>query len=307
MIDRRSGTTKGYYILVTPAKNEENNLPDVAGSVIKQTMKPKLWVIVDDGSTDGTPIIIKNLESKYEWIRSIRLPQRARDITFHYAYVCKRGFDYTIGYCEENSIDYEFIGLLDADTVLEEKYFEKLINEFKKDRNLGIASGSVYYDINGKPQRDKSNENLPRGTGRLWIKDCFLDSERYLVEPAPDSISNVKAILYGWKIKQFKHIVAIQKRWTGSAEGLWKGYKIKGGVSYYVNKHPLLVLLNTIYFAAKKPYYTGIAFLYGYLISVFKRKEKIDDEEIRDYYWNTRLREVIQSSLHLIKKGIWRK
>jgi hypothetical protein len=158
-------------------------------------------------------------------------------------------------------------------------------------RNLGIASGSVYYDINGKPQWDKSNENLPRGTGRLWLKDCFLDTGGYQVEPSPDSISNVKAVLYGWKIKQFKHIVAIQKRWTGSAEGLWKGYKIKGGVSYYVNKHPLLVLLNTIYFAAKKPYYTGIAFLYGYLMSVFKRKEKIDDEEIRDYYWNTRLKE----------------
>ena len=289
------------YILITPAKNEENNLPPVASSVIRQTIKPKLWVIVDDGSTDGTPIIIKNLESKYEWIRSIRLPQRARDITFHYAYVCKRGFDYTIGYCEENSIDYEFIGLLDADTVLEEKYFEKLINEFRKDRNLGIASGSVYYDINGKPQWDKSNENLPRGTGRLWIKDCFLDTGGYLAEASPDSISNVKAMLHGWKIKQFKYIVEIQSRLTSSAEGLWRGYKINGKVAYYLNKHPFLVFLNMIYITTKKPYYVGIAFLYGYLMSVFKREEKIDDEEIKDYYWNTRLKEYLNVFFEKLK------
>jgi glycosyltransferase involved in cell wall biosynthesis len=280
------------YILITPAKNEEKALRDVADSVIRQTIKPKLWVIVDDGSTDNTPLIIKNLESKYKWIRSIRLPQRARDITFHYAYVCKSGFDYAIEYCERNTIDYEFVGLLDADTILEEKYFEKLINKFKKDKNLGIASGGVYYNnINKKLQGDKTNENLPRGTGRLWVKDCFLDTGGYQVERSPDSISNVKAVLHGWKIKQFKHIIAIQSRMTSSAEGLWTGYKINGKTAYYLNKHPLLVFLSIIHFTTKKPYYIGIAFLYGYLKSVFKRKEKIDDEEIRDYYWNTRLKE----------------
>ena len=288
------GEMSEEYILITPAKNEENNLPDVADSVIRQTIKPKLWVIVDDGSTDDTPIIIGNLENKFEWIISIRLPPQARDITFHYAYVCKKGFDYTVEYCEENGIGYKFIGLLDADTELEEKYFEKLINEFRKDRNLGIASGSVYYDINGKPQWDKSNENLPRGTGRLWIKDCFLDTGGYLAEASPDSISNVKAMLHGWKIKQFKYIVEIQKRKTSGAEGLWKGYKTDGWMAHYLNKHPLLVFLNMIYIITKKPYYVGIAFLYGYLMSVFKRKEKIDDEEIRDYYWNRRLREVLK-------------
>lgn len=294
------------YILITPAKNEENNLPDVADSVIKQTIKPKLWVIVDDGSTDDTPIIIKSLENEYEWIKALSLKPGPRDQMFHYPIVCKSGFDYAIEYCEKNVIDFEFVGLLDADTVLEAKYFEKLINEFNKDEKLGIATGGIYFNINGTPQLEKTNENLPRGTGRLWTKECFMNTG-YLAKPSADSISNIKAILCGWEIKKFKNIVAVQKRRTSSAEGLWKGLTINGQKAYYLNKHPLLVLLNVIYFTTKKPYYTGIAFLYGYSVSVFKRKEKIDDEEIRDYYWNTRLREVIQSSLHLIKKGIWRK
>ncbi len=114
------------YILVTPAKNEEKQLPKVAEAVIGQTAPPILWVIVDDGSTDSTPEVIKNLESQFNWIRSIRLPPHPRDITFHYSYVCKNGFDHALEFCKNNSIQYNFIGLLDADTVLEKTYFEKL-------------------------------------------------------------------------------------------------------------------------------------------------------------------------------------
>lgn len=285
------------YIVVTPARNEENNLLDVADSVIKQTIKPKLWVIVDDGSADDTPVIIQNLETKYNWIKTIRLPPRPRDITFHYSYVCKKGFDYVIEYCENAFINYEFIGLLDADTVLEEHYFEKIINEFEKDKTLGIVSGGVYYNINGKLEWIKSFENLPAGTGRVWVKDCFFDTKGYLVEPAPDSISNVKAMLHGWKIKNLKNIIAVQKRETSSAEGLWKGYKINGKMAHYLNKHPLLVLLNAIYFTIQKPHYLSMVYTYGYLISSFKKERQIDEEEIKNYYWNKRIRELIQKFL----------
>lgn len=280
------------YILVTPARNEESNLPDVIETVIKQTIKPKLWVIVDDGSTDETASIIERFEDGHNWITHIKLPPHPRDITFHYSYVCKAGFDYAIKYCLDNCIDYEYIALLDADTLLEERYIGKIINEFDKDEELGIASGGVYYIKNEKLQLEKSIENLPRGTGRLWRKKCFLETGGYLIEPSPDALSNVKAVLNDWKIRQFKDIVQIQKRKTASAEGLWSGYKTKGLLSHYRNEHPLLVLLNTVYFTSKRPYYPGMAFISGYLTSLVKRKEKIDDEEIKNYYWNTRLKEV---------------
>ena len=51
--------TKGY-ILVTAAKNEGKNLPELIQSVAEQTIKPLLWVIVDDASTDNTPQILED-------------------------------------------------------------------------------------------------------------------------------------------------------------------------------------------------------------------------------------------------------
>lgn len=239
---------------------------------------------MDDGSTDNTPYILEDLKAKYSWIRSIRLPPRPRDITFHYSYVCKQGFDYSLEYCRENGIEYDYIGLLDADTILEDHYFKKLIDEFEKDFSLGIASGGIYYDIGGKLTREISDKNLPRGSGRLWRKACFLETGGYQVEPSPDSISNTKAILRGWQLKQYADVIEIQTRKTSAGEGLWKGYIKNGWMAYYVGKSLPMVLFNTLYYFLKSPYYTGIAYFYGYFNSAIRREKKIQDMEIRTYY-----------------------
>lgn len=277
---------KGEYLLVTPAKNEEQNLPEVSKSVIGQKLKPGLWIIVDDGSTDGTPLILENLQANCSWIQSIRLPPRPRDITFHYSYVCKQGFDYALEYCRENNIKFDYIGLLDADTVLEENYFGKLLAEFEKDNSLGIVSGGIYYDTDGKLSLEVTTKYLPRGTGRIWKKECFLETGGYQVEPSPDSISNIKALLRGWRIMQYVDVVQIQKRKTSAANGLWNGYLKNGWMAYYLGKNPFVALINVLYFSVKPPYYTGIAYCWGYFSSAIKREKKIQDPEIRAYYRN---------------------
>ena len=277
---------KGKYLLVTPAKNEEQNLPEVSKSVIGQKLKPELWIIIDDGSTDRTPYILKDLQASYPWIHSIRLPPRPRDITFHYSYVCKQGFDYALQYCKGNSLEFEYIGLLDADTVLEDNYFGKLLAEFEKDNSLGIVSGGIYYDNRGKLSQEVTTKNLPRGTGRIWRRACFLDTGGYQVEPSPDSISNIKALLRGWRVMQYADVIQIQKRKTSAANGLWNGYMKNGWMAYYLGKNPFMALLNVLYLSVKSPYYTGIAYCWGYFGSAIKREKKIQDPEIRNYYRN---------------------
>ncbi len=271
-------------MLITPAKNEEQNLLEVSRSVTGQKIKPELWVLVDDGSTDKTPYIIKNLMTRHSWIQSIRLPPRPRDITFHYSYVCKQGFDYALEYCREKNIKFEYIGLLDADTVLEGNYFGKLLTKFKKDNSLGIASGGVYYNTGGKLSLEKTDKNLPRGTGRFWKKKCFIETGGYQVEPSPDSISNIKALLRGWKLMQYPDIIQIQMRETSAANGLWSGYVKNGWMAYYLGKNPLVALLNILYHSVKYPYYTGAAYFWGYISSAIRREKKIQDPEIRAYY-----------------------
>jgi glycosyltransferase involved in cell wall biosynthesis len=290
-------------IIITPLKNEESSLCDVAKSVIRQTIAPKLWVIVDDGSTDGSANISRNLQSRFKWIKGINLPNHPRDITFHYAYVCCKGFDYAIQYCKTNNIYIDYIVLLDADTILEVNYLKKIIIEFNNDPKLGIASGIVHHNINGELKESNFNQNRPSGTGRVWRKDCFLDTGGYLVEPCPDSISNVKALSNDWKIKKFRNIVSTETRQTCSAEGIWQGFKINGVNAYYLNKHPILILLSFCYYILNKPHYNGLSFLYGYLIAALKRKERILDPEIRDYYGKTRIQEYKKNLMQRLFKS----
>ncbi|TFG41195.1 MAG: glycosyltransferase, partial [Bacteroidia bacterium] len=86
------------YLLVTACKNEAENLPDLIKSVIAQTIKPIVWVIVDDGSTDKTSSILKFYSTRYTWIHVIRLYESKRDLGTHYAKVVEIGFKYAIQY-----------------------------------------------------------------------------------------------------------------------------------------------------------------------------------------------------------------
>jgi glycosyltransferase involved in cell wall biosynthesis len=56
------------YILITPVKNEELMLPDVAECIIRQTKLPLLWVIIDGNSSDRSLQIAEDLATSYHWI-----------------------------------------------------------------------------------------------------------------------------------------------------------------------------------------------------------------------------------------------
>ena len=56
------------YMLVTPARNEAAFIERTIQSVIAQTVRPLRWVIVSDGSTDGTDEIVARYAANRDWI-----------------------------------------------------------------------------------------------------------------------------------------------------------------------------------------------------------------------------------------------
>ena len=287
-IDIGTNKRKRQYITVTPAKNEEGSLPKLAKSMLEQTVKPSLWVIVDDGSTDKTVDIIRNLTNEYNWIKVIRLEGGQRDLGVHVSHVCKEGFDFAIEYCMQKDIRYEYIALLDADIILEPNYFEKLIHEFEKNQNLGVASGRGANIVGNKIIEDKQRDDLPTGGARLWRKDCFEDTDGYLLTKSPDSVSNAKAIINGWDTKQFRHIKFVSTRAHASAEGYWRGYNQFGSNNYFIGYTPVHALLKGIKLLSERPYYTGFAYLYGYFGNLILRKNQVDDKQVRYYFRHIR-------------------
>ena len=64
------------YVLVTPARNEEAFIEQTIASVVEQTIQPVRWIIVSDGSTDGTDEIVLQHLARHPWIELVRMPER---------------------------------------------------------------------------------------------------------------------------------------------------------------------------------------------------------------------------------------
>jgi biofilm PGA synthesis N-glycosyltransferase PgaC len=53
------------YVLVTPARNEQDFIELTIRSMVAQTVKPLKWVIVSDGSTDRTDEIVEGYAANH--------------------------------------------------------------------------------------------------------------------------------------------------------------------------------------------------------------------------------------------------
>jgi len=125
----------------------------------------------------------------------------------------------------------------------------------------------------------------------VWRKECFEETDGYLPVPLPDSVSNAMAKLKGWRTRRFMDIRVIERSGL-KKQGLWKGYKEKGESYFLLGQSFPLAVLKALKYTFTRPYYPGIAYLWGYIKSVIYRKERIKDEEILKYYRYTRPQEL---------------
>ncbi len=272
------------FILITPAKDEGNNLPELISSITSQEIIPVLWIIVDDGSIDSTPKIITEASKKYSWIHSIRLEPAPRDIGFKYSRVCMTGFENAIKYSQKNNIEYGYIALLDADMRLETDYFKKLIERMENDESIGIASGTIWSKVDRKYIEEKRGKSHPTGAARIWRKKCFEETNGYELVIGPDSVSTARAKLKGWKTIGYEDLKAYQSRPVGSAEGLWKGYYKYGEAHYFRRLHILIVLAKGFLLISKGHVNLAIAYLWGYYHALITKMPRLADPELAKYF-----------------------
>lgn len=308
------------YILIVPARNEEQRLPLMMKSIINQTVTPKICVIVDDGSTDNTPKIINALEENFTWIYHRTLPPRATetwgfswDGGTHFAQVVSEGVKYAQEICNSQSIIYEYIAKVDADFVLPKSYFEELISRFQSEPRLGIASGDAYYAEIKDGVIDASNithksvlADVPSDGARLYRKACLDAIGGILVSYGSDSVALAKARLLNWGTKRFGEIRAFATRKSVGGGHAWRGYKFAGYEAYCLDYHPFLVLLRAGSHLLERPHYHAFAWLYGYSLGLLHRRRKIEDEQVRFYFRHQRLAELRRNAFSSIK-GVFQK
>lgn len=268
------------YVVVTATKNEEMFLPDIAHDLINQTIKPTFWIIVDDGSFDRTWTIITSLQKDFSWIKGIKANYKGSCRYGHnrVTKITQKGFQYGITLCNLNNNGYDLLTAVDADVRLNPQYFEKIAEQFRYDKKLGVASGFVHEP--GMSLNKTMHMNiLPRGCALVFRRICYEMIGGY----QGHSNSLIKAQNRNWKVRTFPAIKILHRRKTGS---ITQYYFSQGEYAYYINCSPLTIFINIFYFFLEGSPKKGFKYLAGYMSSLFLKKRQIDDYEIKQYYWN---------------------
>lgn len=270
------------YVLITPARNEEKYIEKTIQSVISQTILPKKWVIVSDGSTDRTDEIVKQYLSENSWIELIRMPEH-RDRSFAAKAHC-----FNVGYQEVKDVKYDVIGNLDADISFEENYFKFLVNKFDEFFELGVAGTPFIEDGYSSITDSFEGEKHVAGGCQLFRRECFEQIGGYIPNKAGgiDWIAVTAARMKGWKTQSFKEKYFFHYRSLGTAESNPIGASFDyGKKDYYLGGHPLWEMFRVVYRMTKKPYIiNGFALMSGYLWAFLTRMERPVSRELMKFH-----------------------
>lgn len=259
------------YVLMTSARNEGKYIEGTLKSVVSQMILPKKWVVISDGSTDDTDVIIQTYAKQYPFIHYLRT-EPSLDRNF-----ASKVYALRIGLKIFDNIEYDIIGNLDADVTFKENYFVDVLKQFESDSQLGIAGGTIYEDHNGKIIRQHNAAHLNvAGASQNFRRDCFKQIGGYhpLLRGGEDALADLMARMHNWKVQSFPENPVMHHRHAGTENGhVLKSRYGLGRLDYSFGYHPLFEIAKCISRIREKPYVTGVvARLLGYFMSAIKRE-----------------------------------
>lgn len=266
------------YVLITPARNEARFIELTVKSVVAQTVLPLKWVIVSDGSTDGTDDIIRNYIADNPWIELLSLPDRKqRDFA-------GKVYAFNAGYAKVQGLDYDVIASLDADISFESDYFSFLLGKLAEDSTLGLV-GTPFRDDSGETYdyRYVSIEHVS-GACQVFRRECFeaIGGYKPVKGGLIDHIAVISARMKGWKTRTFTDKVCLHHREIGTAQcGPVRAFFNCGVKDFAIGGHPVWELFRCTYQTTKKPFVVrGFALGAGYICASIRRAERPASREL---------------------------
>ena len=266
------------YAVVTPARDEEENLERLSAALIAQTLTPLEWVVVDDGSTDRTPELVRELGTDHPWIRLHTEAQREGG-ALEQGRRHGRPLDGLKRGVAQLSVVPDVVVKVDADVDIDPDYFETLLERFADDPLLGIASGSCYELEDGEWVRRTKVEGTVWGASRAYRWNCVPDMMSLEPSMGWDGLDELKVQLRGMHTQSFTELQFRHHRPEGGRERsrLHQGAAL-GRASWYMGYRPSYLVLRSVYRAREEP--AALAMMWGYASSALRRSPRCPDVQL---------------------------
>jgi len=278
------------YLLISPCRNEAEFMVKTLDSVVNQSLRPAKWIIVDDGSTDATPDILRQYSQKYDFIEIVTRNNRGHRsvgpgvIEAFYA-----------GLVVVDLNDYQYVCKLDLDLIMPPRYFERMIERMDREPRLGTCSGKTYFRVKGSDRLfpEECSDESSIGAAKFYRVACFKQIGGFVRQVMWDGIDSHRCRLLGWISLSWdeEDIRFIHLRPMGSSQaGILTGRVRHGFGQYYMGTGIAYILASTVYRLNKRPYISGaLAMLWGYIKSALTGVDRLKDPEMirlmNRYHW----------------------
>jgi poly-beta-1,6-N-acetyl-D-glucosamine synthase len=269
-------------LIVTPVRDEAGHLDLVIDAMAAQTRRPDLWVVVEDGSVDGSRELLERRARELDFMRVVVAPSARHSTARDRLAAGAAPRTFNIGLRAAGAGGWDFVGKLDGDIQLPSDYFERLLAEFARDPELGIVGGQVVERRRGRWTPVGVPPHHVPGAVKLYRRACLERIGGVVDVLGWDTIDEMYARMHGFRTRSYRDLVVRHHRPTGTADGLLRGRARLGACAYVAGYPRYFVLARSLKLATAPPaVISGAAFLWGYVRAAANRAPRIEDEAFR--------------------------
>lgn len=299
------------YVVISPCRDESKFARTTLESVINQSERPSLWIIVDDGSTDQTPQILESYAAKHPWIKVIRRADRGERVLGSGVMEA-----FYAGFNTVNPADFDFVCKLDLDLDLPHHYFSSLMDKMEADPRLGACSGKPYFVQDGRAISEKCGDEHAVGMTKFYRSSCFQQIGGFVKELMWDGIDTHRCRMLGWKAASWDgdNLRFIHLRPMGTSHKSWITGRIRHGRGqYFMGTSPMYMIASALYRVFHPPIVVGCcAMLWGYFKAMFTHGKRYNDPAFRRFVRSYQLaclfkgKETATRDLEDLQAAVWR-
>lgn len=242
-------------LIVTPMHNEQQNIALLARQLNESTVKPALWVVVDDGSTDRS---VSSLESVDTAVRTKIVGRTNKGgLIGGSAFTA---WQYGVDQGLQELTDACYIMKLDADVELPRDYLERVLESFACGETVGV-SGGILIENSDREQ----TVHVP-GPVKLYSRIGYDALSAVPRAVGFDVMDEVAISAAGLRTVVRRDLPFRVRRPIGASQGLIHGRRRNGQVCKWTGYWVPYFFLHALRYAFRKPYAVGsIAMVIGYL------------------------------------------
>lgn len=282
MLRGHGGASGRRYCLITPCRDEEQFAESTLKAVAEQTEPPALWVVVDDGSSDRTPEILREWQQRLPYLHVIR--RRDRGSRRLGGGVIEAFYE---GYSAINPEAFDFVCKFDLDLELPPTYFADVMNVMQADERLGTFSGKPYFRRGNSLISEMCGDENAVGMIKFYRVTAFEQIGGFVRELMWDGIDGHRCRMHGWRAesRDDENLRFIHLRPMGTShKGWWTGRQRHGRGQYFMGTGPVYMLASALYRMTRPPRFIGgLAMMIGYAKAMMSGMQRYDDPAFRNF------------------------